>query len=82
MTGELCEAGIVTMRPGFVPEVTVCNEPATGFFTYACVHEHVVSKWTCDAHHPRPGFVGCVQCLAAGHECEMAFREASPERAR
>lgn len=71
---------MVKLASGAIVNVIECGAPATGFFRYACVHEHVVEKWTCLEHHPRPGWVVCVQCLKAGHECEMRFTEIEPAR--
>jgi hypothetical protein len=49
-----------------------CDRPATALHRYACEHEHVVDRATCDEHAPEPGAVGCRQCFDAGHECDMA----------
>lgn len=48
-----------------------CDSRATAMHRYACVHEHVRTRVTCDEHAPQPGIVGCRRCFDAGHECEM-----------
>jgi hypothetical protein len=70
-----CQAQIVaSWRPGQVLELITCGEPAVAEWEYGCIHEHVVRRSACETHRPRAGEVGCVQCLHAGHDCEMAFR--------
>jgi hypothetical protein len=68
-----CEAGIP--RPGVAGRITLdtCGVRATALHRYACVHEHVVERRTCDDHAPEPDSVGCRACLEAGHECGMSF---------
>jgi len=51
--------------------IEACTRPATAVHRYACVHEHVRDRPTCDDHAPKPGIVGCRRCLEAGHECLM-----------
>lgn len=74
MTGRLCAAALP--RAGTDDRKITwieCGEPATGVYVYACVHEHVTERATCDAHAPEPGAVGCRRCFEAGHECPMDF---------
>jgi hypothetical protein len=74
-----CEASIATYaNPAVTGSIlanwTVCDEPGTDIYQYACQHEHVVTKVTCEQHKPISGEVGCKQCADLGHECEMTFR--------
>lgn len=50
---------------------SICDSPATQVHRYACVHEHVRERATCDEHAPQPHIVGCRACFEAGHGCEM-----------
>ena len=48
-----------------------CGAPAVRLDRYACIHEHVKDRWTCTIHEPKPGLVGCQDCLQLGHECDL-----------
>lgn len=67
---RFCEAALPV--PG-LPDSwqQICPNPATRVHRYACAHEHVRVRATCDEHAPQPGVVGCRACWDAGHECEM-----------
>ena len=75
-----CEVAL----PGPLYWVLFCDQPATAVHRYACVHEHVRERATCDEHAPEPGKVGCRTCFegspswapnswgtGAPHECPM-----------
>lgn len=66
---RFCQAAVIDIA--YYDGWEECGMPATATHTYACVHEHIVTKGTCDQHEPQPGMVGCRQCWDNGHECEM-----------
>jgi hypothetical protein len=56
-----------------VPELGLvyCGEPADAVRRYACERGHVKERAICPGHAPAPGAVGCLDCLAEGHDTEL-----------
>jgi hypothetical protein len=55
-----------------VPEgLANCGQPADVVRQYACGHGHVKTRATCPGHAWISGAVGCLDCLADGHDCEL-----------
>lgn len=66
-----CEAALPAHPMSTAAWRVICDQPATAVHRYACEHEHVRERATCDEHAPQPGIVGCRACREAGHECPM-----------
>jgi hypothetical protein len=78
MTTPACEARPPLTRTAGDPRLhPPCDAPATDHYRYTCACGHVADRWTCPAHRPEPGAVGCRRCLTeAGHECPMTYTPA------
>lgn len=48
-----------------------CGQPADTVRKYDCGHGHVKTRATCPDHAWTSGAVGCLDCLADGHDCEL-----------
>ena len=57
------------------PFFALCGQPGVAIHDYGCVHEHIKRRVNCLEHAPKPGSVGCWDCLKIGHDCDMVARE-------